>query len=144
MSHLCLFIWALMICFIFFNCWWLKLRSSFIYMIISSSFLALILDWSLSWVSSWHFELESRLSQIAHIFNSTWLNSTRLIVKLSFKLTFWTWINLESSCSHFQLNSSWIEHILNLTWRNLSSSQVNSTWLVKNLSLTSRELRIET
>ncbi len=39
----------------------------------------------------------------------------KLIIKLSFKLTFWTQINLESSCSHFQLNSSWVEHIFNST-----------------------------
>ncbi len=29
------------------------------------------LNWSLSWVSNWHFELESRLNRVAHIFNST-------------------------------------------------------------------------
>ncbi len=28
-------------------------------------------NWSSSWVSSWHFELELRLSRVAHIFNST-------------------------------------------------------------------------
>ena len=30
-----------------------------------------LIDWSSSWVSSWHFELELRSSRIAHIFNST-------------------------------------------------------------------------
>ena len=44
-------------------------------------------DWSLSWVLSWHFELELRSSWVAHIFNltrvellifSTWRDSTQL------------------------------------------------------------------
>ncbi len=67
----------------------------------------------------------------------------RLIVKLSFKLTFWTWIKIKSSCSHFQLNSSRVAHIFNLTRLDPTENWVNSTWLVKNSSLTSRELNIE-
>ena len=48
------------------------------------------LNWLLSQVSSWYFELESRSSWIAHIFNliqvellilSTWCNSTRLKIE---------------------------------------------------------------
>ncbi len=31
------------------------------------------LDWSSSWVSSWHFEFDSIRSRVAHIFNSTWV-----------------------------------------------------------------------
>ena len=47
---------------------------------------SMIIDWSSSWVSSWHFEPESRSSRVAHIFNSTrvellifstWRDSTR-------------------------------------------------------------------
>jgi len=67
----------------------------------------------------------------------------RLIIELSFMLTFWTWIEIESSCSHFQLNLSQIAHIFNLTWLNSTENWVNLIWLVKNLSLTSRELNIE-
>jgi len=67
----------------------------------------------------------------------------RLIVKLSFKLIFWTWIEIELNCSHFQLDSSQVTHIFNLTWLDLTENWINSTWLVKNLSLTSRELNIE-
>ncbi len=47
-------------------------------------------DWSSSWVSSWHFELKSTSSWVAHIFNSTrlnltenWINSTWLVKNLS-------------------------------------------------------------
>ncbi len=49
---------------------------------------SMIIDWSSSWVSSWHFEPESRSSRVAHIFNSTrvellifstWRDSTRLV-----------------------------------------------------------------
>ncbi len=68
---------------------------------------------------------------------------TRLIIELSFELIFWTWIEIESNCSHFQFNSSWIAHIFNLTRLNLTENWINSTQLVKNLSLTSRELNIE-
>ncbi len=68
---------------------------------------------------------------------------TKLIIELSFKLTFWTWIEIESSYSHFQLNSSWVAHIFNLTRLDSTENWVNSTWLVKNSSLTSRELNIE-
>ena len=67
----------------------------------------------------------------------------KLIFKLSFKLTFWTWIEIESSCSHFQLNLSRIAHIFNSTRLNSTENWVNSTWFTKNLSLTSRELNIE-
>jgi len=58
-------------------------------------------------------------------------------------LTFWTWIKIESSCSHFQLNLSWNAHIFNLTWLDSTENWVNSTWFIKNLSLMSRELNIE-
>jgi len=68
----------------------------------------------------------------------------RLIIELSFELTFWTWINIESSCLHFQLDSSWVAHIFNSTRLNSTRDWVNLTWLVKNLNLTSRVLRIET
>ncbi len=44
------------------------------------------LDWSSSWVSSWHFEFDSIRSRVAHIFNLTrldstenWVNSTQLV-----------------------------------------------------------------
>ncbi len=67
----------------------------------------------------------------------------RLIINLSFKLTFWTWINIESSCSHFQLNSSRVAHIFNLMQLNSTENWVNSTQLIKNLNLTSRKLNIE-
>ncbi len=67
----------------------------------------------------------------------------RLIVESIFKLTFWTWIKIESSCSHFQLNLSQIAHIFNLTRLDSTENWVNLTRLVKNLSLTSRELNIE-
>ena len=72
-----------------------------------------------------------------------WLKKIRLIVKLSFKLTFWIQIEIESSCSHFQLNLSRVAHIFNLTRLNSTENWVNSTRLVKNSSLTSRELNIE-
>ncbi len=67
----------------------------------------------------------------------------RLIIKLSFELTFWTWINIKSSCSHFQLNLSRVAHIFNLTRLDSTENWVNSIQLIKNLSLTSRELNIE-
>ncbi len=67
----------------------------------------------------------------------------RLIVKLSFELTFWIQLDLKLSCSHFQLDSSWVEHIFNLTRLDSTRNRVNSTQLIKNLSLTSRELNIE-
>ncbi len=67
----------------------------------------------------------------------------RLIIKLSFKLTFWTRIDIKSSCSHFQFNLSRVAHIFNLTWLNSTENWVNLTRLVKNLSLMSRELNIE-
>ena len=68
---------------------------------------------------------------------------SKLIIKLSFKLTFWTWIEIKLSCSHFQLDLSWVAHIFNLTWLDLTENWVNLTWFVKNLSLTSRKLNIE-
>ncbi len=50
----------------------------------------LVVDWLSSRVLSWHFELESRSSRVAHIFNLTrldstenWINSTRLAKNLS-------------------------------------------------------------
>jgi len=67
----------------------------------------------------------------------------KLIIESSFKLTFWIWIDIESSCSHFQLDSSRVAHIFNSTWLNSTENWVNSTRFVKNLSLTSRELNIE-
>ncbi len=67
----------------------------------------------------------------------------RLIIKLSFELTFWTQIEIKSSCSHFQLDSSRVAHIFNLMQLNSTENWINSTRLVKNLSLTSRELNIE-
>ncbi len=70
-------------------------------------------------------------------------NCFKLIIKSSFKLTFWTQIEIESSCSHFQLDSSQVAHIFNLTWLDSTENWVNSTRFVKNLSLTSRELNIE-
>ncbi len=68
---------------------------------------------------------------------------SRLIIKLSFELTFWIRLDSKSSCSHFQLDSSRIAHIFNLTRLDSTENWVNSTRLVKNLSLTSRELNIE-
>ena len=75
-------------------------------------------------------------------FNDFWIKD-RLIVKSSFKLTFWTWIDIESSCSHFQLNSSRVAHIFNLTRLDSTRNRVNSTRLVKNSNLMSRALKIE-
>ncbi len=66
-----------------------------------------------------------------------------MIIELSFKLTFWTQIKIELSCLHFQLNSSQITHIFNLTWLNSTENWINLTWLVKNLSLTLKKLNIE-
>ncbi len=70
-------------------------------------------------------------------------NIFKLIVKLSFELTFWTQIQIELNCSHFQLNSSQVAHIFNLTWLDSTENWVNSTQFVKNLSLMSRKLNIE-
>ncbi len=82
---------------------------------------------------------------VLHIWCKVLMTSllNRLIVESSFKLTFWTWIEIKSSCSHFQLNSSWVAHIFNLTRLDSTENWVNSTWLAKNLSLTSRKLNIE-
>jgi len=76
-----------------------------------------------------------------NIINVSFIN--KLIVELSFKLIFWIRLDSKSSCSHFQLDSSWVEHIFNLTQLDSTRNQVNSTWLVKNSSLTFRELNIE-
>ncbi len=67
----------------------------------------------------------------------------KLIIKLSFELTFWIQLNLKSSYLHFQLNSSWIKHIFNSTWLDSTRNRVNSTWFIKNLNLMSRKLNIE-
>ena len=55
------------------------------------------LNWSSSWVLSWHFELESRLSRVAHIFNSTRLDSTENWVNS-------TWFVKNSSLMSRELN----------------------------------------
>ncbi len=68
---------------------------------------------------------------------------TRLIIESSFELTFWTQIDIESNCSHFQLDSSWIAHIFNLMQLDSTENWINSTWFIKNSSLMSRELNIE-
>ncbi len=54
-------------------------------------------------------------------FNSTWHFSSRVldsnsstqldVISLSFKLTFWTWIDIESNCSYFQLD------VTRLNWK---------------------------
>ncbi len=67
----------------------------------------------------------------------------KLIIELSFELTFWTWIKIELSCSHFQLDLSRVTHIFNLMWLDSTENWVNSTQLIKNSSLMSRELNIE-
>ncbi len=67
----------------------------------------------------------------------------KLIIKLNFKLTFWTWIEIELNCSHFQLNLSQVAHIFNFMWLNSTENWVNSTQLIKNSSLMSRKLNIE-
>ncbi len=67
----------------------------------------------------------------------------KLIIKSSFELTFWTQIKIELSCSHFQLDSSWIVHIFNLMQLDSTENWVNSIWLIKNSSLMSRKLNIE-
>jgi len=67
----------------------------------------------------------------------------KLIIKLSFKLTFWTRIKIKSSCSHFQPDLSWVAHIFNLMQLDLTENWVNSIWLIKNLSVTLRKLNIE-
>ena len=81
------------------------------------------------------------LSRVYHSFVH-WILA-RLIIKLSFKLTFWTQIEIESNCSHFQLDLSRVAHIFNLTQLDSTENWVNSTRLAKNSSLTSRELNIE-
>ncbi len=67
----------------------------------------------------------------------------KLIIELSFKLTFWIQFNLKLSCSHFQLDLSWIIHIFNLMQLDSTENWVNSTQLIKNSSLMSRKLNIE-
>ncbi len=69
--------------------------------------------------------------------------TVRLIVESSFELTFWIRLDSKSSCSHFQLDSSRVEHIFNLTRLDPTENWVNSTRLAKDSSLTSRGLNIE-
>ncbi len=118
------------------------------------NFLDIKLRFLMSWVELIQFLVE--LSHVKLKICSTWLELSwkceqldfklswiRLIIKLSFELTFWIWLNSKLSCSYFQLDLSWVEHIFNLTWLNSTRNRVNLTWLIKNLSLTSRELNIE-
>ncbi len=77
-----------------------------------------------------------------HIIKS-YRSESRLIVKLSFELTFWIQLDSKSSCSHFQLDLSRIAHIFNLMQLDSTENWVNSTQLIKNSSLMSRELNIE-
>ncbi len=67
----------------------------------------------------------------------------KLIVESSFELTFWTRIEIESSCSHFQPDSSRLAHIFNSTQLDPTGNWVNSTRPAKNLSLAPRGLNIE-
>jgi len=67
----------------------------------------------------------------------------RLIIKLSFELIFWILLDSKLNCSHFQLNSSWIEHIFNSIQLDSTRNRANSTQFAKNLNLASRELNIE-
>ncbi len=120
------------------------------------------LKWKKSyWLTRFNFSLKTSLHTSSHysknLFNITcytcnWKShyftdckdeKIKLIIKLSFELTFWTWINIESSCSHFQPDLSWVAHIFNLTWLDSTENWVNSTQLVKNSSLTLKELNIE-
>jgi len=94
------------------------------------------------------FRFAIRLLFITLINQSRWQRCwkdvmIKLIIKLSFKLIFWTQIKIELNCSHFQLDSSWVAYIFNLTQLNLTENWVNLTQLIKNLSLTSKELNIE-
>ncbi len=79
----------------------------------------------------YHFEIDDQIEKI------------RLIVKSSFELTFWTRTEIESSCSHFQPDSSRIAHIFNSTRLDSTENWVNSIRFAKNSSLTSRGLNIE-
>jgi len=56
-----------------------------------------------------------------------YINDVKLIIKLSFKLTFWIQIEIELNYSYFQLNLSWIAHIFNLTWLNSTENWINLT-----------------
>ncbi len=58
------------------------------------------------------FAICLHLSRVYHSFVH-WILA-RLIIELSFKLTFWTRIEIELNCSHFQLDSSRVAHIFNL------------------------------
>ncbi len=87
------------------------------------------------------FAICLHLSRVYHSFVH-WILA-RLIIELSFKLTFWTRIEIELNCSHFQLDSSRVAHIFNLMQLDLTENWVNLTWLIKNSSLMSRELNIE-
>ncbi len=82
-------------------------------------------------------------SKLVQYVSDILIHHSRLIVELSFKLTCWIRLDSKLSCSHFQLNSSRIEHIFNSTRLDSTWNRVNSTRLVKNSSLTSRELNIE-
>jgi len=88
----------------------------------------------------WRWCLIVRLSLFS--FYSTFY-LIKLIIESSFELTFWIQLDSKSSCSHFQLDSSWVKHIFNSTRFNSTRNWVNSTQFIKNLSLTSRELNIE-
>ena len=70
-------------------------------------------------------------------------SSTRLIIRSSFGLTFWTRTEIGSDCSHFQLDSSWVAHIFNPTRLDPTGNWVNSTRPAKDPSLASRGLNIE-
>ncbi len=94
--------------------------------------------------TKWAAEITDVL-MIDQTFNSINLTLTfiKLIIKLSFELTFWIQLNLKLSYLHFQLNLSWVAYIFNLTWRDSTENWVNSTRFIKNSSLTLRELNIE-
>ncbi len=91
-------------------------------------------------IQSWAMQISYSKKTSFHL--ST-LIIIRLIVKSSFELTFWIRFDSKSSCSHFQLDSSRVAHIFNLTRLDSTENWVNSIRLVKNLSLMSRELNIE-
>jgi len=106
----------------------------------------LTLSWSCKFLSRSHFNDKMHFF-CKLIFNwaTRLINAFRvkLIIKSSFELTFWIQLNSKSSCSHFQLNLSQIEHIFNLTWLDSTENWINSTWFIKNSSLTLRKLNIE-
>ncbi len=77
---------------------------------------------------TWFIELqnrfnESRLFKISMIYILNWVNdltSWQLIIELSFELTFWIQFNSKLNYLHFQFNLSWVEHIFNSMWFNLT------------------------